>query len=348
VVRELEEAVMTIVVGLDQHREQITFDALDTETGELSRGRIVPATRESVREWLQRWQGCQLEAACEATTGWLFLVEELERVGARVHLAEPAETAARRGPKRRAKTDRLDARHLRELLQTGRLPESWIPPEPIQQLRTAVRLRKTLVDERTAWLLRIHATLFQHGLPRTSRLLAGQQRAQLESLPLPATARERVTVALALADAIDRQLVTVEETVRSRARQLPGCRALQANYGIGELTAAAIVAELGDPARFGSSRRALRHSGLDITVHATAGRRGPGRLSRQGPPVLRWALYEAAKQASRAGSPDHAYYRRVRARLGAKRATLAVARKLLRRAYHQLQQLGDTALTPTA
>jgi transposase len=301
-----------------------------------------------VRAWLQRWRGRELEAVCEATTGWLFLVEELERAGARVHLAEPAETAARRGPKRRAKTDRLDARHLRELLQAGRLPESWIPPRPIQQLRTQVRLRKTLVDERTAWLLRIHATLFHHGLPPAPGLLGREQRAQLEQLPLPASARERVTVALALIDAIDAQLGPVEQRLRAHARRLPGCRALQDNYGVGELTAAALVAELGDPARFGSSRRALRHSGLDITVHATAGRRSPGRLSRQGPPVLRWALYEAAKQASRTGSPDHPYYQRVRARLGSKRATLAVARKLLRRSYHQLLALGDAALTPAA
>ena len=69
--------------------------------------------------------------ALEATTRWRFVVEELYRVGAVVHLAEPAETAGLRGPKKRAKNDRADARHLRELLMIGRLPESWIPPEHI-------------------------------------------------------------------------------------------------------------------------------------------------------------------------------------------------------------------------
>ena len=64
----------------------------------------------------------------EATTGWRFVVEELRRIGAVVHLAEPAETAGLRGPKKRAKGDRADARHLRELLMVKRLPESWIPP----------------------------------------------------------------------------------------------------------------------------------------------------------------------------------------------------------------------------
>ena len=79
--------------------------------------------------------GEQIEAALEATTGWRFMVEELRAVGADVHLAEPAETSALRGPEKRAKTDRQDARRLRELLQAGRVPKSWIPPEHMLELR---------------------------------------------------------------------------------------------------------------------------------------------------------------------------------------------------------------------
>ena len=71
--------------------------------------------------------------------GWRFVVEELHAVGARVHLAEPAETSALRGSKKRAKSDRADARHLRQLLMAGRLPESWIPPDHILDLRARVR-----------------------------------------------------------------------------------------------------------------------------------------------------------------------------------------------------------------
>jgi hypothetical protein len=69
-----------------------------------------------VRRFLERFDGQALEVALEATTGWRFVVEEVRRVGAEVHLAEPAETSAVRGPKKRAKTDWADARHLRELL----------------------------------------------------------------------------------------------------------------------------------------------------------------------------------------------------------------------------------------
>ena len=159
---------MTIVMGLDVHREQITFDALDTASGEVRCGRIRPADRETVRRFLGQFGGREVEAALEATTGWRFLVEELRAAGAVAHLAEPAETRSLRGRKRRAKTDRLDARHLRDLLLEGRLPESWIPPEHLLELRSKVRLRKTLVDERTAWQQRIHAQLFHHGARRAS------------------------------------------------------------------------------------------------------------------------------------------------------------------------------------
>jgi hypothetical protein len=87
---------MAIVMGLDQHRAQITAEWIDTATGEIARSRVAPAHRESVRRFVRRFRGQELEVALEATTGWRFVVEELRRAGARVHLAEPAETSALR------------------------------------------------------------------------------------------------------------------------------------------------------------------------------------------------------------------------------------------------------------
>ena len=87
---------MTIVMGLDQHRAQITAEWIDTETGEIGRTRVRPADRAGVRRFLGRFGGQRLEVALEATTGWRFVVQELQAIGAHVHLAEPAETAAPR------------------------------------------------------------------------------------------------------------------------------------------------------------------------------------------------------------------------------------------------------------
>lgn len=337
---------MTILMGFDQHRAQITAEWVDTSTGEISRGRVTPADRAGVRRFVERFRDQELEVALEATTGWRFVVEELRAIGAQVHLAEPAETAARRGTKRRPKSDRADARHLRELLMIGRLPESWIPPDHILDLRARVRLRHTLSAQRGEWQQRIQSVLYHHGCPQRGDLMNTDGLAWLAAQPLPACARDQVTIALAVIDALDTQLAPLDNELRAYARRQPGCKALLAHYGVGPLTAVTILAELGDPNRFSSSREAVRYSGLDITVHQSDQRRAPGHLSRQGPPALRWALFEAAQCARRRTSPDHQYYLEAAARLGGNRACLAVARKLLKRSYHTLRDLGEEALQP--
>src|SRR2546428_13574345 len=96
---------MGIVVALDVHRKQITYKALDRGTGELRRGRIAPATRAEVRGWLGQFAGHAVQFAVEGTTGWRFVGEEIERAGHRAHLADPAETAARRGAQRGGAAD---------------------------------------------------------------------------------------------------------------------------------------------------------------------------------------------------------------------------------------------------
>jgi transposase len=340
---------MAIVAGFDVHRAQITFDALDTETGEIHRGRI-RADREAVCAWVAGFAGRQVDVAVEACTGWLFVCEALAAAGAIAHLAEPAEASALRGKKRRAKTDRADARWLRTLLSEGRLPEAWIPPAHVREWRTRTRLRKTLVDERTSWLQRIQATLFHHGIANVpDQLLRANGRAFLRTLELPPAAGERIEIALAIIDEIDRQLIGLEREIGRLARRQPGCQALMRQYGIGPLTAPTILSELGDVSRLSASRKAVRCSGLDIGVHRSDRRSRAGRLARQGSPQLRWALYEAAQSACKPASPDHADYVALKARgLSHTRASMTIARKLARRCFHILRELGPDALAPVA
>ena len=86
----------------------------------------------------------------------------------------------------------------------GRLPESWIPPDHILDLRARVRLRHTLSEQRGEWQQRIQATLYHHGCPQRRNLMVGDGREWLASQPLPIAAREQVTVALGMIDALDR------------------------------------------------------------------------------------------------------------------------------------------------
>lgn len=340
---------MAIIGGLDVHRRQITFDYLDGDTGELLRGRVVPADRETLRAWLGRFAGQSAAFAVEGCTGWRYVVEELQRAGMEAHLAEPAETAqAARGRKRRAKTDRIDAGRLRQLLADGAIPESWIPPVQVREVRTQVRLYKDLDDARAVWLQRIHAILFHHGVPApTGSVLTEQARTRLRAGDgLSPAGAQAVGVALRMIDAIDAERNPLRAELGRFARAQPGCRALAAEFGFGPLTAPAVWAELGDVRRFSASRQAVRHTGLDVTVYSSDGKRTRGHLARQGPPVLRWALFETAQSAARRTSPDHAYYSQVKARQGANRAALSVARRQVRRAYHILRSLGDEAFAP--
>ena len=266
-------------MGMDQHRAQISAEWIDTITGEISRARVAPADRAGVGKFLARFEGEDLEVALEATTGWRFVVEELQRVGADVHLAEPAGTSGLKGKKERPKTDWADARHLRELLLIGRLAESWIAP----------------------------------------------------------------------AHLLDLQLVPFDLDLRAYARKQTGCRALVDQiYGVGGLVAVTILGERSDTRRFANSRDVVRYSGLDITVYQSDQHRARGHLSSQGPPTLRWALYEAAQRARFPTSLDRAYYLQAAQRIGGNRACLALARKLLKRSYHILRELGDHALEPIA
>jgi transposase len=333
---------MTIVGGFDVHRAQITFDYLDTDTGELCTGQIRPATRVVLHDWLsKRFAGRDDVAfAVEGCTGWRFVVEEMLAAGVEPHLAEPADTATQRGRKKRAKTDRADARLQRELLAGNRLPESWIPPEHVLEVRTLGRLYVALMDERRAWQQRIHAQLFHQGVPAIHHLL-GTGRPALETAQLSLAGRQMVDTALAAIDSLSTLIEPLRAQLQASGRRQPGSRALMGHYGIGALCAAIIWAELGDCRRFSNSDQAVRFSGLDITVYSSDNKRSPGRLARQGSPELRWALFEAAKSAARMSSPDHDYYVSVRDRLGGKQPTLSVARKLTRRCYHTLRALGD-------
>lgn len=339
---------MAMVGGLDLHRQQITFDVADVESGDVWRGRVWQPDRERFRRWLRndltrRAGGGPVALAVEGCTGWRYVVEEIEAAGFEAHLAEPADTQAKRGPKGRAKTDRTDAALLRRLLQNGELPASWIPPEPVLEWRERVRLYLSLVNQRTVWCQRIHAELYQHGVavpegavrtPATRAMLADP------ALQLSAAARQRIRVGYSMIDATDAEALPLKKDLQRFGERQPACRALvDAQYGIGGLLAVAVWSELGDCRRFKRSEQAVRHTGLDVTVDSSDRRRAGGHLSRQGPQTLRWALYEAAKNSSHLRAPDHDYYASVKARHDGKIAAMSIARKIARRCYHVLRDV---------
>jgi transposase len=342
---------MPIVGGLDIHRKQITFDYLDMVTGQVCRGQIAPADRAHLRAWLARFHGREDVAfAVEGCAGWRYVAEELAAAGITAHLAEPADTAFARGRKRHAKTDKTDSRHLRQLLAEGRLPECWIPPGHILECRALLETYHDLRTEHTAWVQRIHAVLFHQGAPALGEgtLRTGQGVAALRAAAaahLSAAGQLQVATALEVLEALETRMHAVRHQLLDAARHLRGAKVLAARlYGVGPITALALTCWLAGKDRFSSSRKAVRFAGLDITVYSSDRKGPPGRLSRQGPPVLRWALYEAGKTHARSSAPDHRYYATVKDRKNSKRAALSEARKIVRQACHILAELGDDAL----
>jgi transposase len=338
---------------LDIHRKQLTFDYVETDTGRLERGRIASADRERLASWLTRFDTSTAVAfALEGCTGWRYVVEEMRKAGVRPHLAEPADTAALRGGKRRAKTDKADAKHLRELLEAGRLPECYIAPEPVLEWRATLELYSDLRVEHSGWAQRVHATCLHQGTTALGEAgVVRGPRARLEHIvqeQLSPAGRLQVNTALSVMEALDEHLSRLRQRIVATARQVAGARALMdASYGVGPMTSLALVCWLGGADRFSSSRKAVRFVGLDITVRSSDSKRSPGRLSRQGPEVLRWLLFEAAKTSARSYAPAHGYYTSLRQRYDGNRAALSQARRIVRHAVHILTDLGDDAFTIT-
>ena len=151
------------------------------------------------------------------------------------------------------------------------LRASFIPSRPQRQLRDLTRYRRTLTQERT------------REKQRAEKLLEDAQLTLSSVISDIFDASGRAMLAVGELDVLRRQLGML-------ARRQPGCRALRdAWFGIGPVTAVAIWAELGDVRRFASSDDVVRHTGLDITVWSSDDKGPPGRLSRQGPPLLRFS-----------------------------------------------------------
>jgi len=317
-----------LYAAIDIHKHAFQAAVFDPESGEVVEARL-SADRDSLARWAEEWRDRVSAVAIEATTGWCWVWLELVAMGFDVRLAEPVQARGLLGRRRSAKTDRLDARWLARLLAREMLPESWIPPAEIQQLRDRTRLRKAPAEDRRRWAQRLHAYLLYEGWPCSrSRLLSVEGLRWAASLRLPAHARLQVDSLLAVMAALEAQVATVDHELRRFARNDERCQALQSIYGVGPILACHLLAEIGEASRFRRSEQITRLAGLDPVVEESGETRRRGKLAKAGSPHLRWALVEAAVHAHRATAPDLVLYRATRERRDATIARLTVARKI--------------------
>ena len=322
---------MSVYAGIDVHRKRSQV-AVIGQDGEVLANRNVPNGVEPILGVIGGLPA-GTPAAFEAAFGWGWLVELLEDYGFTPHLVHPLRCKAIASA--RLKNDKADAAILAQLLRADLLPEAWIAPPEVRQLRALLRHRVQLVRLRTLLRNRIHAILAGHGHGRPAGCWSGPGRQWLASLELPAASREIIEDGLALIDALQQPVGRLDWEIRQRARGDPRVKVLTQLPGVGPFTAMAILAETGDISRFASARKLAAWAGLTPTVRGSDRTVRHGHISKQGSVWARWILCEAAQTAKR--HPDFAAsYQAIARRRGKKIATTAIARKLLTRACHLL------------
>ncbi|HEV2752545.1 MAG TPA: IS110 family transposase [Solirubrobacteraceae bacterium] len=324
-------------VGLDVHKGSVVVAAIDAAQQVLLPPRRVP--RERFVAWAEAHLTPTDVVVLEATTDAWQVHDELRPLVADVTVAHPLLVQLIAATK--VKTDGRDAVHLARLLAAGLIPAVWVPPVEVRELRGLLSHRQRLVRQRTQARNRLHAVLHRHHLaPPEGALFAAAQRDWWAALPLGATELLRVRQDLALLASLDTLVGEVERELARLSTVEPW--ASQAAFllqlpGIGVVNAMALLAAIGDIARFPTAKKLVGYAGLGAGVHQSGQTRRTGGITKQGRRELRAALVEAAWVAVRTHPRWRAVFTQLEQRRGSGKAIVAVARKLLVVAWHVLQ-----------
>jgi transposase len=321
-------------VGIDLHRRRSHIAVIDEEGTEVLSRRITndPAT---FLELLAEIDG-ESEIALEATYGWEWLADLLQGAGYELHLAHPLRTKAIASA--RVKTDSVDARTLAQLLRADLLPEAYVAPRELRDLRDLLRHRIALTQMRSALKNRVHAMLARHGVQHGHSDLFGVSGSEfLAELDLRQPPRRRLDSLLSLIADFDREIEATTREIDKRARRDERVEVLTQIRGVGPYTAMLVIAEVGDVARFASARKLCAWAGLTPTVRSSDGKARLGHITRQGSRALRWAMVEAAQKAPLGGGPLRETFEQIAKRRGRKIAKVAVARKIATLCFYGLR-----------
>ena len=336
------------IVGMDLHRRRSVLVRMAEDGHKLSTARITNSPARLAAEI--RRAGPQPQVVLEACYGWYWAADALAAAGAEVHLAHPLGVKAY--SHRRVKNDELDARDLADLLRMGRLPEAWIAPAEIRELREITRYRGKLVQQRTSCKDQVHGVLAKLGIEVTCSDIFGAWGTQwLDELPLPQPYSWKVASLRQLIGWLTSEITVLEQVTADLLAGHDAYRAVQQLPGIGPVLGAVIVAEIGDITRFRHPARLCSWAGLTPRHYESDTTVIRGRITKQGSRPLRWALIEAV-QRTPAGTPVHQARDAIIARRGPQArniAKVAAARKLLTYVFYAMRDGHVRALdTPAA
>jgi transposase len=274
------------------------------------------------------------EVAIEATYGWYWAVDILQELGANVHLVNPSGLA---WENRRVKNDYRDCCDLLDRMRLGKLPEAWIAPHAVRELRELVRYRARLVMLRTGLKAQLKAVLAKHGLRAPVKDLWGVVGPiWLDQLDLPRAYTTRIESLRDLVGVYDREIDMLEREIHRQVKDHAGYNAIQAIPGVGRTIAAIMVAEIGDISRFANPPALCSWAGLTPKHHESDTKVRRGRITKAGSKLVRWAAIEAVSNG-RGGPKLKADYHRIAERRPKNVARVAVARKLVIMVFYGLR-----------
>lgn len=324
------------VIGMDTGLRQSWCEARSVESGLLLKEQRLLNRAEEFRAFAEGLER-PIRLVMEATGNWSYLYECWEGLVEEIQLAHPLKTKAIASA--RIKTDRIDKRILAQLGLADLVPQAYIPPREVRDLREVLRHRAFLVSLQTKVKNRIHAYLaklgIEHGL---SDLFGGSGQTWLKQVPLREPFRELVDQDLKVLHTIQEEIQNATKKIKSLATHDPRVDLLVPIRGIGEYSALLILAEIGDIGRFPDSKKLVSFAGLCPSTHQSGKVSYHGRLTKQGSKWLRWVLVEAAQRYGKAPGRLGDFYRRILRRKGANTAKVALARELLVAIHHCLKK----------
>ena len=320
-----------IHVGVDLHQRFCYMTALE------ARGKVVQAgpvanEKAALRKYFRQFRGRRVAVAVEACGFWPAFREVVEPEVERLVLVHPQRVKAIASAK--LKNDRVDSATLAQLQRCDLLPESWKADRNTQARRQQVRLRATLVGQRTRLKNQVHAVLHQQGLRSPVTDLFGRRgRGWLATVPLNEPAQQTMRACLRMIDHYGEEIQKQTLQLREKAKADERVQWLTTIPGIGEVSAMMLLAEIGEVSRFPRKEALCSYAGLVPWVRASAGKTARGGITRQGSSRLRWIMVEAAQTATRSSAAVRHYYERLARKKHKHVARVAVARKLLIAVY---------------
>jgi transposase len=316
-------------VGVDLHKQSITVCAVNQARQVLERKRFLCEEPLRIREYFQNCGPCQV--VVEATASYEWLLQLIEPIVERTVLAHPKKLRVIAESTR--KSDKLDAQVLAEFLAMDMTPRSYRPTPRQRAHRRLVRQRLSIVRRVTSAKNRLRRILSDYNADRVD-LFSIEGRTYLRRLPLSAADRFAADQILAECDFFCAQRLDAEHRIHKFAATAPAAEAearalLHSIPGVGTITAEVVLCEIADIKRFRSAKHVAAYSGLSPGQRESAGKSRELHIEKQGSKYLRWVLVEAAWQLVRRSAYWKSVYENLKSRLRAKRAIVAVARRLL-------------------